>query len=906
MIERNIAYEASAGSGKTFMLVVRYLSLLFLGSSASKILTLTFTNKAANEMSERIIHALEELEDRDELAVICEQTGLSKTQILKQRPQVLESFLQSHTKIMTIDSFFAQILRKFSLYVGVMPDFNTTASVDKEKLLERFLLEVEVKREKNDLVHLYRESKKRLFELFFLLEEFFVKTQELERFSFAFIPTQSLEQQALEILSQMNTLIQKCDKPSKHALNAFVVEHFSDILDKSWFGRESLEYRTFSKCYTPELDRLLHELYSVMQEWFVAKEQSFFYTLKKLSLTYNQAKLALFKQTNTLSFSDITLFVYELLEKKIDKEFLYFRLDSTIEHILLDEFQDTSIMQYAILEPLISEALSGSGVHEQGSFFFVGDKKQSIYRFRGGVSALFDEVARRHHTEVKKLLTNYRSQKAVVEFVNDVFREKIKGYSDQKVLPSKQGGYVAVVSEADIVAACVAKVELLLSKGASAQEIAILCTTNADGKILEAALQEKKIAVVTETTAALIHQEEIEALFEYLKYLYFKEDLYKENFFALIGKKVKIDFVDFNTVDLLHLIKNAIEKFSLFSLELNYFQFIEILQNYPTIEALLFGYEQIESEALSLRQEGVKIVTIHKSKGLEYEHVIVLDRLSNPPADRSTIVYDYNGISLEGIYLRIKNRAKIDTAYAAALAQNQKLSYEDMLNNYYVAFTRAKRNLFIIKKEQKSAFESLDLEVHSRGVLEVVESKEKDNDDALAMMEYESLYFGSQNNILEVARVSQKEEYQNQQFGLAVHYLLEMAQDFSEVALKEAFNIVVNRYGGVLEQEDLETVLARAKQIIHYQPFQNLLQGATLLKEQPLKYKNKLYIIDLLIQQQEENIIVDYKTGKTHHMEYQQQLRSYITAVEFLTKKKTRGFLCYTLEGGVELEEIFL
>ena len=144
MFKNNLCYEASAGSGKTFMLVVRYLSLLFKGADSSKILALTFTNKAASEMSERIVETLEELESRGELEEIIQVTEFSRDYLLENRQRVLEEFLNSHTKIMTIDSFFTQILRKFSLYASLMPDFSTFTSQHELKLMSRFLKEVSV------------------------------------------------------------------------------------------------------------------------------------------------------------------------------------------------------------------------------------------------------------------------------------------------------------------------------------------------------------------------------------------------------------------------------------------------------------------------------------------------------------------------------------------------------------------------------------------------------------------------------------------------------------------------------------------------------------------------------------------------------------------------------------------
>ncbi|MCK4874557.1 MAG: UvrD-helicase domain-containing protein, partial [Sulfurimonas sp.] len=472
---------------------------------------------------------------------------------------------------------------------------------------------------------------------------------------------------------------------------------------------------------------------------------NFFFSIKELVDIYAKSKKALYMDDSELSFSDVTSLVFEILNLIDDSEFLYFRLDSQIEHMLLDEFQDTSILQYEILKPLINEITSGSGIFENGSFFFVGDVKQSIYRFRGGVSALFGAVKQENNTHVEKLLTNYRSQKEIIEFVNTAFEGRIKNYSAQLIREEANGGYVEVVQNDELLEEVTTQVKRLLNSGANINEIAILCATNGDGEQVKQTLNSENIEVVTETTTKLINQKSVKAILEYLKYLYFHEDIYMYNFFALISGEVRaVKKVDFNEVKILDVVKQVIDEYGLFSDDFNIIRFLSAISKYSDIEALLFEYERLDVSAASSELSGVRVLTVHKSKGLEYEHVIVMDRLKKAPPARDAIIYEYDEITLKNLYLRIKGRDAIDTQYANALAKEKSLVREDSLNALYVAFTRARDNLFVILKSKDSMFDILDLSCSKFGDLNC----KKEIDSSVTQrefkaLEYKNLYYGT-------------------------------------------------------------------------------------------------------------------------------------------------------------------
>jgi len=900
MFKNNLAYEASAGSGKTFMLVVRYLSLLFTGAEPSKILALTFTNKAAREMSERIVETLEELEFRGELNEIVKVTGFSREKLLEEREKVLAHFLNAHTKIMTIDSFFTQILRKFSLYASLMPDFSTFASQHEQKLLSRFLKEVRESKMQGTLIELSLSSGMKLNSLIKLLEEFSAKKEELSKINFTLENRNLLEQRAMEALKHLEQIVSNCKGASATLKKAVVAKNFSELRAKSWVVKESLEYWVFKKCFTLEMNQQLHIIQESLKEFYEREEQRFFYTLREFIALYERAKKSLYIEDSELSFSDVTALVYEILHRIDDSEFLYFRLDAKIEHMLLDEFQDTSIVQYEILKPLIEEITSGSGIFENGSFFFVGDVKQSIYRFRGGVSALFGEVVKQNGTQVEKLRVNYRSQKEVIEFVNRTFQEKIENYVSQFVREEADGGYVEVIQNEEILKEVTTQVKKLFSMGANENNIAILSATNKDGEEIKNSLESDGIEVVTEITTKLINQKSVKALLEYLKYQRFNKEIYRENFFALISAKPqKISRIDLTQISLLDVVKNAIEKYKLAHDDFHLLRFLNVISNYSDVEALLFEYERLDTTAAISDVNGVRVLTVHKSKGLEYEHVIIMDRLKEPPTTRGKIIYEYEGISLESVYLRSSGRESVDNRYERALVKEQKLVREDSLNALYVAFTRAREHLIIVQKPEKSAFSFLDLKVESFGKL-VLQKGEKEKKKALPPVEFKEFYYGSQSDLLEVESDSET-NLDAINFGIALHYMLEMMADFTKESIEPAKNMMLNRFGFTLDPSAIEDIVQRVALFIENQALRELVRGK-YYKEKALRYKNNLRYVDLLIEKEDGSfVVIDYKSSFAFSEHHHKQVHYYVQAIEAISGKSVKGFLCYLLADEIKV-----
>ena len=903
MFKNRLVLEASAGSGKTFALSIRYVSLLFLGAKPESVLTLTFTNKAANEMLERISGLLKNLKDKDiELKEIIRLTNLTKYEILEKQPYIYKNFLKANLNISTIDKFNASILRSFSLYQGLMPDFQVGQSVDENRFLTLFIQAIIKNNLYSELIEFSVYEQKRLAEIFGFLDILNQKRHDLKDIKINSFTTDGTKKEVLKIFSYIKDIFYDCATLSNAAKKALSCKTPEEIAMQTWIAKESLsEYKFFKKCFSAKVDELFLELKEVLKNYFLAKES--YYKLKYLKIyeVYKSVKIELNIQTNILEFNDITNFVYELLQgKEIDSEFLYFRLDSKIDHILIDEFQDTSVTQYKILEPLISEITSGVGVKDFKSFFYVGDTKQSIYRFRGGTKELFSYVQNKFDIPVEILNSNYRSRQRVVEFVNKTFTAKIKDYHPQIPFNQENSGYIKVSKTDELLTLVKDEVLALLEVGVKEDDIAILTYANGDTFIIEEELLKanSSLNITTTTTLQLINTPLVRAVIEFLKYLYFKQNLYLANFLALTGQDLdtKIDISLFSIKkELNFLIKDIILKFNIFYYDENLLKLIELANSYKDIDEFLYECEDIDTLSPKKKDSGIKILTIHKSKGLEFDHLIVVDRFKKKPANRQSMLFYYEDIVLKDMYIRFKNRELFDSDYFQAREALKTLDVEDELNTLYVALTRAKSSLVLCQKNKDSALSILGLkELEEGGVITQKEIKEVVSYDEF---EYESIKTGFQEK--RKSEIDSSLDINAINFGIALHSMLENLNNFRADEIDEAYWAMKNRFEIKLKDNQSLQIKNRVENLLKNKKFLSLVEGKCH-KELSLIYKKELKQLDLVVEKDDKIIVIDYKSSAFVQDKHIKQVRYYKKALHDIFKKDIVGYVCYIRDNEIE------
>ncbi|PSM51637.1 AddAB recombination complex, helicase AddA [Campylobacter blaseri] len=939
--------KASAGSGKTFALSIRYIALFLSGVNAKNILALTFTKKTANEMQERVIDNFLNLhtdKKKNELSEIARILNTDEKDILEKRNALRNEFLRSDIKISTFDSFFSTILRAFALNFGL--NANYEIEPDLQDIINKKFVE-DISKDKNltlNLANFITQTHSNLSSFLNSLSQISSEGVEFNKGSTSFPDDSKLENAKAKIINFCKNIIKEEDKKlltetrktqisniektknqAENLISKIDKNNFS-ILQESFMERDSLSYRTFGRLFEQSSDLDVHYLNfkNELKEYLVAFEKYKINEFAKIVGLFNSVKNRTIKDLNTITFNDLSTIIYSLLSDRAMIDMVYFRLDSKIEHILIDEFQDTNVIQYKIMLPLIEEVISGVGQKDNiGSFFYVGDIKQSIYRFRGGKKELFDHLANSYkQINVDSLEYNFRSKKLLVNFINDTFRDKVFGYVDQKVSKKENltGGYIKAIDVEDsdkdsdeydneaVLAQALKETKELLNKGATAENIAILCWKNDNIDRLKDMLLDEGINSSGEGSRKLFEVDKIKLILEYTKFCITKEQIYGKNVEKLSGatfKTLNLNYKKTTTQTLNYLI----EQLGLGFDDKNILLLVEISKKYENI--VEFAFSKDETLAINEGGAGVNLLTIHKSKGLEFNHVILCDNFSRGANDTDSFLlnYDVNSNEWEVKY-RISGREKVDKDYEAFRKKIADLDRDENLNKLYVAFTRARNSLIIIKSNTSYSY-FVNSKNSSNGILDIANFEIgeilKDEKKTIQKTKPEKKIELREVPAQKIDSVTTTKELnlKSINFGLAMHYALEMCEQFSKEEIDKAIKKSKNRFNKFLKEEEFIDLKLRLEILFSDEFFKSLTKNKRVFKEQPFKFEGKTGQIDLLTMSDEAINIIDYKSSLGFSDENISQVSEYKKVFsKFYPSAIVNGFIVYILKDKIQIDEI--
>lgn len=437
-VTRDILIRASAGTGKTFQLSNRYLGLVARGERLSGILATTFTRKAAGEILDRVLCRLAEAAEDDakcdELAsfILDGQANLTRRDALRLLRNMLTNL--HRLRVSTLDAFFVQLARSFSLELGLPPGWQVIDEIDDVRLRLETGRAMLRRAETNDVVRLMQllgkgdVGRKVTDEILSLVaalypmflesdEEAWKRLQRRETLSESQI-AEAIEQVARVELPKHKSIATRREKDVALARigdwETFLANGYpaAIIAEKDEYYRKPITIE-IENAYAP----LIAHARATLLNMFASQTEASHELLSRFDQDYASEKL----RNRRLRFEDVVrLLTKSGLMSRLDD--VAYRMDGDVHHLLLDEFQDTSPLQWAVLRPFAQRTGTAKSHADARSFFCVGDMKQAIYGWRGGVAELFDVVeSELTGLERQSLDQSFRSSPPVIETVNRVF-----------------------------------------------------------------------------------------------------------------------------------------------------------------------------------------------------------------------------------------------------------------------------------------------------------------------------------------------------------------------------------------------------------------------------------------------------------------------------------------------------
>lgn len=427
----NQIIRASAGTGKTFALSNRYLQLLASGAECQTILATTFTRKGAGEILDRIVGRLATAALDDQAAAQLSEE--LKWQLSRERAaEVLHELLRNlhRLEISTLDSFFNRVAKAFSLELGLPPTWDIVEEQQMNRMYDQAIQAVLREDSAINLLHMLAKGQAArrvasmihdtVQQVYTIYRESGPEPWDQLEMTGSFMPAEKLDLivARIEDLELPGKRLPKHWEEVKiHASNddwaAFAsTVSFQNMLDgKNKFGNTKLT-SDILEIY----QQLIPHCTAYVEQRLIRQNRS----TRDLLQSFHELLELSKSETGDLRFDDVT----ERLQQFVsmwDTDRFSFRLDHQIQHLLLDEFQDTSLSQWNVIRPFAQKVTEAKDALR--SFFCVGDMKQAIFGWRGGVAEIFDLVDQElpNLDNTQTLTKSYRSAQPVIDLVNSVF-----------------------------------------------------------------------------------------------------------------------------------------------------------------------------------------------------------------------------------------------------------------------------------------------------------------------------------------------------------------------------------------------------------------------------------------------------------------------------------------------------
>ena len=1015
-------YNASAGSGKTYALSKAYLKIVLSSPrSFKRILAITFTNKAVNEMKKRILDSLfvfSKTTSIDEASPlfkdVMEELEMTTESLSALSKNSLKELLHNYAffDISTIDKFTHRLIRTFAKDLKIPQNFEVVLDTDLlldeavsrviakagedmelTKVLMDFALEKIDDDRSWDIAFDLTKIGKLLFNENNVPHIKHLDGKSIQDFSdLKQNISSSIVTYKKEIIANANLAL-KLIEDNALTFSDFTASYFPKFMTKIAEGNLKQDFESawkqnfeskplYNKSCKEPTKSILDGLHNEFTKLFRDSEQKLMYFNFLQNAYRNLVPLTLLnaiqkeiksiqKEKDQLSISEFNTIISNEIKNQ-PAPFIYERLGEKYKHYFIDEFQDTSQMQWSNLIPLIGNALESEDEQgKTGSLFLVGDAKQAIYRWRGGEAEQFLELASLQSNpfsvqgETRSLPRNYRSHDEIIHFNNSFF-QNISSFlenpkyrlffekGNRQESNEKEGGYVHLsfledANDEVYGLKTLQHIEESISQGFDYQDICILVRKKKHGVALANRLMTAHIPVVSSESLLLSSSTKVMFLISLARHAMQPNEAelnYEVLQFLASDKKDKHSFIlahlqnletflrtsyDFNSTlfretAIYDGFEHAIKVFDLVpnsDAHLTAFMdtVFEVQQKHGADIQSFLTYWDKKGNKLSISTpettNAVQIMTIHKSKGLEFPIVIfpyansyIFEEID--PKLWTTVAPSLFSGFQELLLSKKKEIKEYGEQESMLFDEEQQKLHLDAFNLLYVALTRAEASLYIISEKdlnkdgspkpdyysglfihflQSKGLWKIDTEEYSFGIL-----PKSSNNKTANNFHLEIPYLYTHKNrpsfkILTKAGMlwdtNQEEAIKK---GNTIHYILGHIHNHKDV--DKAIELALTK--GLITTSERTSIKDKVMQVVTHPKLLPLFkEESTIYNEKEILLSNGQKLIpDRVVFTNNKASVVDYKTG-SKNPKYKEQIISYANALESMGYEVDKRIIVY-------------